>query len=35
MTGEEFDAIAKSHGARPLTPGERREFRKFIKDPYP
>jgi len=35
MTGEEFDAIAISHGPRRMTPAERREFRKFIKDPYP
>jgi len=35
MTGEEFDAIAISHGARRMTPAERQEFRRFIKDPYP
>jgi hypothetical protein len=30
-----FDAIAKAQGARALTPGEREQFRRFTKDPYP
>ena len=35
LTAAEFDAIAVKHGARPLTAEERKQFRRFAKDPYP
>jgi hypothetical protein len=35
LTEERAEEIIRSHGGRPTTPAEAREFRKFIKDPYP
>lgn len=35
LTDERAEEIIRSYGGRPSTPEESREFRKFIKDPYP
>jgi len=35
LSGEDFDAIVKAHGGRAMTAAEKREFRRFRKDPYP
>ena len=35
LSEERADEIIRSYGGRPATPEESREFRKFIKDPYP
>ena len=35
LTPARFDAIVKEHGGRALTADEKREFRRFAKDPYP
>ena len=35
LTPARFDAIVKEHGGRPLTAEEKRQLRRFTKDPYP
>jgi hypothetical protein len=35
LTEERADEIIRSFGGRPMTKAESKEFRRFIKDPYP
>jgi len=35
LTPARFDAIVKEQGGRALTSAEKRQFRRFTKDPYP
>lgn len=35
LSATRFDAIVKKQGGRALTAAERREFRRFAKDPHP
>lgn len=35
LTDERADEIIRSFGGRPMSRAEAREFRQFIKDPYP
>jgi hypothetical protein len=35
LTAAKFDEIVKRHGGRSMSVEERREFRRFAKDPYP
>ena len=35
LSTERFDAIVQEHGGRALTSEEKRQFRKFVRDPYP
>ena len=35
LSGERADEIIRSFGGRPMTKAESKEFRRFIKDPYP
>jgi hypothetical protein len=35
LSEERADEIIRSYGGRPMTKEASKEFRKFIKDPYP
>jgi hypothetical protein len=35
LTAKEFDEIVISHGGRQPTSAERRQMKRFVKDPYP